>query len=414
MHVDHAADLQGFANCGTQHRPNFANCAPAIADVNGDGVKEIVVPGDVYNCGIGEPAGDLYHLPLIFNLDRTRWSGQRLRLDRDPRRRAGRGPLSQDFDVIENSVQNAVVADLDSDGFKEILYPSYDGGCTPIGWTRPSTAAGRSTSRAAGIRFASEPVVVDIDNDGQAEVIFTSWAKKAGTRVGQLHILSSQGKQLHAVDLPARRGGLERRPGAHRRSPTSTRDADLEMVVGHVASGVVAYDLPGTANARVLWGTGRGEPAAHGRGHHAVRIGRRRQHGRRQQRHHGLHVHPQPVPRHQPDGHRQLRHRQRHRHGTRGLHPQSGSRTFAPGQVTQTVTIPVAGDTAVEPDETFVLNLSAPANATIADGQGVGTIVNDDLPGLSINDVIGDRRATAAPPNATFTVTLSAASAHSR
>jgi hypothetical protein len=24
------------------------------------------------------------------------------------------------------------------------------------------------------------------------------------------------------------------------------------------ASGLVAYDLPGTANARILWGTGRG------------------------------------------------------------------------------------------------------------------------------------------------------------
>ena len=34
--------------------------------------------------------------------------------------------------------------------------------------------------------------------------------------------------------------------------------------------------------------------------------------------------------------------------------------------------------TAVEPDETFVVNLSGAANATIAVAQGVGTIVNDD------------------------------------
>src|SRR5206468_868172 len=33
---------------------------------------------------------------------------------------------------------------------------------------------------------------------------------------------------------------------------------DLELVVGTVASGVVAYKLPNSANARVLWGTGRG------------------------------------------------------------------------------------------------------------------------------------------------------------
>ena len=29
VHVDQAADLRGFANCGTEHRPNFANAAPA-------------------------------------------------------------------------------------------------------------------------------------------------------------------------------------------------------------------------------------------------------------------------------------------------------------------------------------------------------------------------------------------------
>ena len=44
----------------------------------------------------------------------------------------------------------------------------------------------------------------------------------------------------------------------------------------------------------------------------------------------------------------------------------------------QTVTVPVYGDTTYEPNETFFVNLSNPASATIADGQGVGTILNDD------------------------------------
>ena len=35
-------------------------------------------------------------------------------------------------------------------------------------------------------------------------------------------------------------------------------DADLELVAGTSQSGVVAWDLPGSANARVLWSTGRG------------------------------------------------------------------------------------------------------------------------------------------------------------
>jgi hypothetical protein len=32
----------------------------------------------------------------------------------------------------------------------------------------------------------------------------------------------------------------------------------MEVVIGTAHSGVVAYDLPNTANARILWGTGRG------------------------------------------------------------------------------------------------------------------------------------------------------------
>ncbi len=85
--------------------------------------------------------------------------------------------------------------------------------------------------------------------------------------------------------------------------------------------------------------------------------------------------------------------------------------TFAPGDTTQTLTVAVQGDTLDEIDETFWVNLSGAANATIGDGQGVGTIIDDDgLPSLSINDVTvteGD----AGSVNAVFTVSLSAASA---
>ena len=63
----------------------------------------------------------------------------------------------------------------------------------------------------------------------------------------------------------------------------------------------------------------------------------------------------------------------------------AGTLTFAPGTTTQLVTVTVNGDTAVEPDETVLLNLTNPTNATLADGQGVGTIRNDDsAPGATI------------------------------
>jgi hypothetical protein len=56
----------------------------------------------------------------------------------------------------------------------------------------------------------------------------------------------------------------------------------------------------------------------------------------------------------------------------------SGTLTFAAGQTSKTIAVPVSGDLTVEPNEAFKVNLSSPSGATIFDGQGVGTILNND------------------------------------
>lgn len=58
----------------------------------------------------------------------------------------------------------------------------------------------------------------------------------------------------------------------------------------------------------------------------------------------------------------------------------NGTLTFAPGQTTQTITVQVVGDTAVETDEGLTVTLSNPVTATIAHGSALGTIANDDFP----------------------------------
>jgi hypothetical protein len=52
--------------------------------------------------------------------------------------------------------------------------------------------------------------------------------------------------------------------------------------------------------------------------------------------------------------------------------------TTVPVSGSATVTVLVNGDTTLEPNETFFLNLSNPVNAVIADGQAIGTIFSDD------------------------------------
>ena len=56
----------------------------------------------------------------------------------------------------------------------------------------------------------------------------------------------------------------------------------------------------------------------------------------------------------------------------------SGTAEIAPGTTNTDISVPIRGDAFAEPDKTLLLRLSNPVNATIADGEGVGEIVDDD------------------------------------
>ena len=58
----------------------------------------------------------------------------------------------------------------------------------------------------------------------------------------------------------------------------------------------------------------------------------------------------------------------------------TGTITFAAGETQKTLTILVNGDTSEESDETFSVTLAVADGVEILDGQGLGTILNDDLP----------------------------------
>ena len=84
--------------------------------------------------------------------------------------------------------------------------------------------------------------------------------------------------------------------------------------------------------------------------------------------------------------------------------------TIPAGSSNYTFTVLLNGDTLNEASETFFVNVTNVTNAVVVDGQGVGTVINDDpLPSLSINDVTVTE-GNSGTTNAVFTVTLSAAS----
>src|SRR5205823_12091811 len=88
----------------------------------------------------------------------------------------------------------------------------------------------------------------------------------------------------------------------------------------------------------------------------------------------------------------------------------SGTLTFPANSTTpQTIAIVVNGDNIDEMDETFIVNLSNPTRATIANGVGTGTILdNDNPPTVALNLASSSGAESVTPAN--LAVALSAVS----
>ena len=88
----------------------------------------------------------------------------------------------------------------------------------------------------------------------------------------------------------------------------------------------------------------------------------------------------------------------------------SGTLILAAGTTSKTFTVPFYGDILDEANETFLVNLSNAINASLIDNQALATITdNDATPSLKINDV-SVIEGNSGSTNATFIITLSAAS----
>lgn len=84
-----------------------------------------------------------------------------------------------------------------------------------------------------------------------------------------------------------------------------------------------------------------------------------------------------------------------------------GILTFKPGQTRKTITVPILGDTQIENNETFNLNLSKPKNAQLKDKRGIGTIRDNDFAKISIKDT-EITEGNDGKKQAKFTVALNA------
>jgi subtilisin family serine protease len=86
------------------------------------------------------------------------------------------------------------------------------------------------------------------------------------------------------------------------------------------------------------------------------------------------------------------------------------SQVIPAGALAKTFDVVLNGDTAIEPTETFKVNVTGVVGAVVADAQAIGTITNDDGPSVSIGDV-AILEGNSGTHVLRYTVSLSQASA---
>lgn len=245
---DPALAIQGFGPDGAD-RSEFTESPPVVADLNGDGTRVLILVGDHALAGNTTNLGNAL---FVFNFDATRPPGFLRPFE------AGRPLLYGDpGNNILDVTPAPAVADLDGDGKKEILFPSYDGNLYAV--HPDGTLFWKflfADPRALPVEgpFASEPVIGDLDGDGLPEILLATYSSVPGE--GALILLNHLGKEMARAPLPGR--------GAMAAPTLADLDGDggLEVIVNlkdaAPQGGVQIYKIPGAQGNRLLWPTGRG------------------------------------------------------------------------------------------------------------------------------------------------------------
>ncbi len=228
---------------------HFTNSAPAIADIDGDGIFELVVLGSVQNAaqtdrkkGVGL---------WVFHPDGTRLPGW-MTPYHAPDYLSG----LWDFDGtnVVAATNGVSVADLYPDHLGlEMVFAGFDGRihCVDAGakrvWSVPYTDDPRVLT--AGVAIA------DLSRDGRPELVFTTYSPDEGKSF--LFIWDASGRELHKVPLP-KRGAMP--------VPTLADvdgDGTLEIIISlkdgeDKSRQVLVYTVSSSSTGCLLWPTGRG------------------------------------------------------------------------------------------------------------------------------------------------------------
>jgi len=249
---DYALAQQGWAEDEeTALQAHYTNSAPAIADLNGDGVGELIVLASVQNAA---QTNRYQGVALwVLNADGTRpddWV-EPLHF---PGYLSGLWDYGNNIVAITNQV---TVADIDPDhDGPEMVFAGFDGLIHAVDARASELWSYRYTD--ADDIGTGGVLVVDLNGDGSPEIVFATYSTRSD--VSELVVLDGGGNELHALALPER--GAMPVPAVG----DVDADGDLDIVVSLKDSEpqVLVFEVPGSGDNCLLWATGRANELRNG------------------------------------------------------------------------------------------------------------------------------------------------------
>lgn len=246
---DYALAQQGYADDeNAANQAHFTNTAPAIADVDGDRVNEIVMLGSVQNAAQSDRERGV--ALWVVRHDGTRPDDWVVPFHA-PNFIDGLWDAGHNIVAATNQV---TVVDLDpaSPG-PEFVFAGFDGRIYAVTSDKRQLFETRFTS-STGV-LTGGVVAADLSGDGRPELVFNTYSVTA--KGGALYVLGADGALQHRLELPDR-GAMP--------VPTVADvdgDGELEIVVSlkdgiDAKRQVLIYSVPGSSTNCLPWPTGRG------------------------------------------------------------------------------------------------------------------------------------------------------------
>ncbi|MCA9621373.1 MAG: VCBS repeat-containing protein, partial [Myxococcales bacterium] len=246
---DFAEAQQGYAeNEATALQAHHTNTAPAIADIDGDGVGELVFLASVQNASQDDREKGV--ALWVLEPDGTRTAGWEVPYHQSDYL-SGLWDYGDNIVAITNQV---TVADIDPDrDGPEMIFAGFDGVIHAVDSSQNAIFDVSYTQSDAVM--TGGVLVVDLSGDGVPEIVFNTYSTQNG--FGELFILDAGGNLQHRLPLPDR--------GAMPVPTVDDVDGDgqLEIIVSlkdsdNGAPQVQVYTVPGSSDNCLLWPTGRG------------------------------------------------------------------------------------------------------------------------------------------------------------